>query len=246
MDSTSAGRATPLAGHLRSAGDDLQVVRRPAAVRVMVALEQQLFAEVLRVALADPGGYDVVVPCPALTDLPEHAAKHRPDVILLDIGAKGFDGLEVLRRLRQAVPRTAVLLLSASPPAELLLDAMAEGAAGYLSLEADMADVVTAVQTAAEGRVVLSGARLESLVRHLARRGPGAHPAGPGGRLTDRETEVLQLLVSGASTATIAQTLFISRHTTRTHVQNVLGKLGVHSRLEAAAYAVRHGLVPPA
>lgn len=212
----------------------------------MVALEQQLFAEVLRVALTDRGGYNVVGTCTSLPDLRAAAERYQPDVVLLDVESTRCDGLAVLRDLRAALPRVAVLILSAAADPDLLSEVMTSGAAGFLSLEADMADVISAVRSAADGQVVLSGRRLEALVRHLARRAAPTPPSGPGGRLTDREAEVLLLLAEGASTPVIASSLFISAHTARTHVQNVLVKLGVHSRLEAAAYAVRNGLVPPA
>ena len=99
---------------------------------------------------------------------------------------------------------------------------------------------------AADGQVVLSGRRLEALVRHLSQRCAPLTANGPGGPLTERECEVLHLLAAGASTPSIAEGMLISPHTARTHVQNVLVKLGVHSRLEAAAYAVRNNLLTSA
>jgi two-component system NarL family response regulator len=164
----------------------------------------------------------------------------------MDVSSETHDGVAVLREVREAAPRTAVLVLSAEQDAPVLSDVMTAGAAGFLSFQADMSSVIDAVRAASEGQVVLSGRRLEALVRHLTQRAAPSSPSGPGGRLTEREAEVLKLLASGASTTAIAKSLFISAHTARTHVQNVLMKLGVHSRLEAAAYAVRHGLVPSA
>ncbi len=222
---------------------ELQVVQR--TTRALVALEQPLFAAVLRVALIDRGGYDVVGCSSDLTGLPDLAARCQPDVVLLDVEPQTCDPLDILRQLRERLPRCAVLALSAAPSPELLSQVMSAGAAGFLSFEADMTEVISAVADAAEGKVVLSGRRLDALVRHLAQRSAPRTTQGPGGRLTERETEVLCLLAQGASTPLIAKALFISTHTARTHVQNVLVKLGVHSRLEAAAYAVRHGLVPP-
>lgn len=224
--------------------DDLAVVERPA--RVLVALEQPLFAEVLRVALSHRGGYEVVGSCVSLGDLRAEVERCRPDVVLMDVSSETYDGVAVLREVREAAPRTAVLVLSAEQDAPVLSDVMTAGAAGFLSFQADMSSVIDAVRAASEGQVVLSGRRLEALVRHLTQRAAPSSPSGPGGRLTEREAEVLKLLASGASTTAIAKSLFISAHTARTHVQNVLMKLGVHSRLEAAAYAVRHGLVPSA
>lgn len=232
-----AGRVAPCVAH-----DHLVVKTR--TTRVMVALEQQLFAEVLRVALTDRGGYDVVNGGTSLADLRGAAERMRPDVVITAVESSRCDGLAALRELRAALPKIAVLVLDAVPSPQLLAEVMAVGAAGFLSLEADMAEVIRAVRQAADGQVVLSGRRLEELVRHLAQRSAPTAPSGPGGRLTEREHEVLLLLAGGASTPAIAASMYISPHTARTHVQNLLAKLGVHSRLEAATYAVRHGLVP--
>ncbi|HUR13673.1 MAG TPA: response regulator transcription factor [Mycobacteriales bacterium] len=211
-------------------------------IRAVVALEQPLFAEVLRIALTDRGGYDVVGACSSLSELRALAERCQADVILMDVESSTCDGLAVLRDLRQSLPSTAVLVLTAVSSPEMLAEAMTAGAAGCLSFESDMREVISAVRSAAQGQVVLSGRRLEALVRHLVQRTTVAPPSGPGGRLTTREVEVLRLLAGGASTSAIARELLISTHTARTHVQNVLVKLGVHSRLEAAAYAVRHGI----
>lgn len=211
-------------------------------IRVLVALEQQLFGEVLRVALAERGGYDVVS-CKTIEDIGAVAMLTQADVVLMDLESERAEGLAALRRVREASPSTAVLILSSSIGAELLSDVMRAGAAGFLSMEADMMEVINAVQSAADGQVVLSGRRLEALVRHLSDRAAPRPPAGPGGQLTPREHQVLVLLAQGTTTGDIATSLFVSTHTARTHVQNVLVKLGVHSRLEAAAFAVRHGLV---
>ncbi len=225
----------------RHGPDGLCVVDRPT--RALVAMEQSLFAEVLRVALTDRGGYDVVGTCTRLPDVPAAARQCRPDVVLMDVESTSCDGVAVLRELREALPRCAVLALSPSPSPELLSSVMSAGAAGFLSFESDVTEVISAVRAAADGQVVLSGRRLEALVRHLSQRSAPLVPSGPGGPLTEREAEVLRLLAGGASTVAIAATLFISPHTARTHVQNVLVKLGVHSRLEAAAYAVRNNLL---
>lgn len=240
---TSAASAQQTHDSSEVPDDHLVVVTRPT--RVLLALEQRLFAQVLRFALSDHGGYEVLPACSSLRELRGVVERERPDVVLMDVESETCDGLGVLRELRAAQPRVAVLILSAAPGPQLLSDVMTAGAAGFLSLEADMAEVISAVRSAAEGKVVLSGRRLEALVRHLAQQTTPTPPLGPGGRLTDRELDVLLLLAKGASTPEIATTLFISVHTARTHVQNLLVKLGVHSRLEAAVYAVRLGLAQP-
>ncbi len=223
---------------------DVVVVTRPT--RTLLAMEHPLFSAVMRVALTDRGGYDVVGTCTRLTELPAMAKRCRPDVVLMEVESVTCDGVAVLKDLLEILPQCAVLALSAAPGPDLLSRVMSAGAAGFLSFESDVTELLAAVQAAAQGQVVLSGRRLEALVRHLTQRSAPPTANGPGGPLTERECEVLQLLAAGASTPAIAESMLISPHTARTHVQNVLVKLGVHSRLEAAAYAASHHLLTTA
>ncbi len=214
---------------------------RTRPTRVLVAHETRLFADVLRVALSERTALEVLPSIPALADAVEVARRSRPDVIIMDLESRTADGLEVLKALRAALPDCFVLIVTSSVDAETLPAAMSAGASGYLTMDADMSDVVDAIRTTAAGQVVLSGSRLEALVRHLS--GQSRPVAASKGLLTDRERDVLVLLVDGQSTVSIAKHLGVSHNTARTHIQNVLTKLGVHSRLEAAARAVRERLV---
>jgi DNA-binding NarL/FixJ family response regulator len=215
--------------------------RPPGATRVLITHEVRLFAEVLRVALAERAGLDVLPSIPPLAQAVSAARQTRPQVILMDIEGRSADGLTTLHELREAVPDTSVLVLTSSVDPAMLTAAIGAGASGYLTMDAEMSEVVDAIRATAAGNVVLSARRLDVLVRQLARR---AENANRGDRLlTDREREVLRLLVEGKSTKTIASELVVSHNTARTHIQNVLTKLQVHSRLEAAARAVREQLV---
>jgi DNA-binding NarL/FixJ family response regulator len=213
----------------------------PGSTRVLITHEVRLFAEVLRVALAERAGLDVLPSIPSLAQSVSAARQTRPQVILMDIEGRTADGLATLRALREAVPEASVLVLTSSADPAMLTAAVGAGASGYLTMDAEMSEVVDAIRATAAGNVVLSARRLEVLVRQLGRR---TETANRGDRLlTEREREVLLRLVEGKSTKTIAEELVVSHNTARTHIQNVLTKLQVHSRLEAAARAVREQLV---
>lgn len=219
--------------------DLARVEARPT--RVLITHEIKLFAEVLRVALSERAGLEVLPTIPLLSQAVRVARQSRPQVILMDIEGRSADGLAVLTELRSAVPEAAVLVITSSVDAATLSAAVSAGASGYLTMETDMAEVVEAIRSIAAGKVVLSGRRLEALIRHLAQR--SATTKACDGLLTDREQDVLALLVAGLSTKAIADQLGVSQNTARTHIQNVLTKLNVHSRLEAAARALREHLV---
>jgi DNA-binding NarL/FixJ family response regulator len=211
------------------------------ATRVLLAHEVRLFAEVLRVALAERAGFEVLPTIVPLEQAVRAAKQARPQVVIMGLESRTANGLEVLRELRAALPETAVLVVTASADAASLSAAVSAGASGYLTMEAEMSDLVDAVRATAAGKVVLSGRRLEALVRHLAQRSRPRQ--GAEALLTERERDVLARLVEGKSTKAIAAELCVSHNTARTHIQNVLTKLGVHSRLEAAARAVKEQLI---
>ncbi|MEO3773480.1 response regulator transcription factor [Micromonospora sp. B9E7] len=177
------------------------------------------------------------------------AAAARPDVVVLDLQLPDISGVEVILGLRAALPDVRVLMLSASGEQQSVLDAVKAGAAGYLVKSTAPAEFLDAVRrTAAGGTVFTPG--LAGLVLGEYRRlaagpgqadpGGGAEPATP--RLTDRETEVLRLVAKGLSYKQIAQRLGLSHRTVQNHVQNTLGKLQLHNRVELTRYAIERGL----
>ena len=164
------------------------------------------------------------------------ARRERPDVILVDIGLPDQSGLVVGRRLLDEVPGTKVIALSAVDDRRTIEEALRLGFHGYLTKGIPAARFDRAIRSVMDAQVV------------VARVGGRAVDADPDAHLlathlTEREHEVLALLVEGASGPDIAARLGIRTNTVRTHVQSILTKLQVHSRLEAAAFAIRHGLV---
>jgi DNA-binding NarL/FixJ family response regulator len=162
-----------------------------------------------------------------------------PDVVLMDLQMPRMGGVEATAAITAGFPAVAVVVLTSFGEVERVHAALAAGAAGYLLKDADPAEVATAVRAAAAGEVHLDSAVARQLTRRLS--GP---PAGLGA-LTAREREVLTLVAQGHANRAVADRLGISERTARTHVSNVLAKLGLSSRTQAALLAVREGLISP-
>jgi DNA-binding NarL/FixJ family response regulator len=162
-----------------------------------------------------------------------------PDVVLMDLQMPRMDGVQATAAIVRAHPQVKVVVLTSFGEVERVHAALAAGAAGYVLKDADPAEVATAITAAAAGEVHLDSA----VARQLARR-MSAPQAGLTS-LTAREREILALVAQGHSNRDIADTLVISERTARTHVSNVLSKLQLSSRTQAALLAIREGLIPP-
>ena len=204
-------------------------------MKILLCDDHVLLAETLQTLLMS-AGHEVLVahdPDSAL----ELLAAERPDVCVLDIGFPDGDGLDALSRVPDRSPETRVLMLSASRSPELVRSAIDLGARGYLCKDVGAAAIVRAVERLVDGDIVLD----PQVAQVLARR-PRARPEDIEflmGFLTGREREVLRRIILGQGTQEMADEMHVSRSTARTHVQNVLRKLGVHSRLEAVAVVSR-------
>ena len=167
----------------------------------------------------------------------------RPDVVVLDLQLPDMSGVEVTRGLRAAYPPAGVLVLSASGEQQDVLDAVKAGALGYLLKTASRAELLDAVRRTAGGDAVFTPG-LAALVLGEFRR-LASVPAGKGTgapQLTERETQILRMVATGQSYKQIATRLTLSHRTVQNHVQNTLGKLHLHNRVELVRYAIEHGL----
>ena len=188
-------------------------------------------------------GYDVVATSGEGRQAVRIAAAARPDVVILDLQLPDVSGVEVINGLLEAVPGVRVLMLSASGEQQSVLDAVKAGASGYLLKSAAQAEFLDAVGRTAAGDTVFT-AGLAGLVlgefRRLAVEPPAADGMTP--KLTERETEVLRLVAKGVTYKEIAERLVLSHRTVQNHVQNTLGKLQLHNRVELTRYAIEQGL----
>jgi len=198
-----------------------------------------LFAEAIRSALNDAGMDAVAVVTSGRAAL-AYLEDDRPDVILLDLGLPDRSGLAVGREILEAWPDAKLMVLTALDDPKAVEEASRAGFRGYLTKDTPVSRFVSSIEAIVAGQEVFPH-RFAQAVRR-----PGSSDSVwlLISQLTPREREVLGLLVEGADGRTIAERLGISRNTVRTHVQSILTKLQVHSRLEAATLAVRHRVVP--
>jgi NarL family two-component system response regulator LiaR len=161
----------------------------------------------------------------------------RPDVVLMDMMMPGMDGVAATRAIRKRYPKTRVIALTSFQEGSLVQDALQSGAISYLLKDVGMEELADAIRAAHAGKVTLAPEAAKALAE------TAAQPADPGHDLTDREREVLALIVVGKSNVEIADELSVSLSTARFHVSTILSKLGATNRAEAAALAVKHGLI---
>jgi DNA-binding NarL/FixJ family response regulator len=212
-------------------------------IRVLLAEPQLLLREAVRVALSSAGDIDVVAEASDGVEAVAAARTAKPDVALIDIALPLRDGVETARMIAESVPWCRIVILGGKEDEALMMEALEAGASGYLTEEAALGDLVEAARAVFRGEALvpprLLATLLNKLIRHRRERDEAIILLS---RLTRRERQVLAMLARGADNRAIADALTISPDTARTHIQNLLGKLGVHSRLEAAAFAVRRGL----
>jgi DNA-binding NarL/FixJ family response regulator len=213
-------------------------------IRVLLADEQSLFRDAVKVVLSSDS--DLVVGGEAGDGIQAvaEAERVRPDVALLDASLPNCDGIRATQQISLRVPTCRVIVFSAQEDEQILVQALEAGASGYLSKGSALVDLIEATRAVHRGDALIPPRMLGALLKRLIhRRRERDEALKRMSKLTRREREVLALLSQGSDNDAIAQHLVISPETARTHIQNVLGKLGVHSRLEAAAFVTQNGLL---
>ncbi|HEX9123137.1 MAG TPA: response regulator transcription factor [Actinomycetota bacterium] len=210
------------------------------AIRILIVDDHMLFAEAIRTMLHEYGLHVLGIACSGSQAL-DMARRDAPDVALVDIGLPDKSGLIVGSELMVECPEAKIIALTALDDSQVVKEAVRLGFHGYLMKDASASQFISAIQAVIEGQAVFSH-RLGR--RAAADRTPAEREAALlAQQLSPRELEVLEHLADGASGRQIAAALHISPNTVRTHVQSILTKLQVHSRLQAVAFAVRHELV---
>lgn len=199
--------------------DDHDMVRRGLAVFLLAYDDLVLVGEAAN-------GAEALDKCAALG----------PDVVLMDLMMPVMDGIAATRAIRTRYPDTQVIALTSFSEEKLVENALQAGAIGYLFKNVSVDDLAAAIRAARAGQPTLAPEATRVLIQKATR------PASPGQDLTDREREVLKLLVEGRSNPEIAEQLSLSRSTVKTHVSHILEKLGASSRVEVVTLAIRHKL----
>ncbi len=211
---------------------------------MLIVDDHALFRRGLELVLAAEPDLEIVGEASDGLEAIELAAELLPDVVLMDVRMPGVGGIEATRRIRTAHPATRVMMLTVSEDDEDLFASVRAGATGYLLKEMSIDEVAGAVRAVARGQAVVTPSMASKLLGEfniLSRRVDAQHGSAP--RLTDREVEVLRLVAKGLSNKEIAAELVIAENTVKNHVRNILEKLQLKSRMEAALYAVREKLV---
>jgi two-component system nitrate/nitrite response regulator NarL len=207
-------------------------------VRVLLVEDHGMVAEAIGLAFDATKDLDVVATSQSVADGVIEAARHRPDVVVLDRRLPDGDGVAAMPRLRKAAPEARVLVLTGEASAAVAARVAEAGADGLMLKSSKLDDLATAVRRVADGEAVFDAGLLSLVPDNLT------GPTGPvGTTLTRREREALHLLAEGVSTGEMTVRLGVSYNTVRNHVQRILAKLGARSKLEAVAIARRGGLV---
>ncbi len=215
-----------------------------ARISVIIVDDHRAFGEALAVALDKEDDLEVIVVAVDGESAADEAEARQPDVVLVDLQMPGIDGLETSRRIRAVSKETAVVVLTGSDDELALGRAIQAGAHGFLRKTAAVQDLAEAVRAAHRGEPLNAHDEVEFALRRLRRlRARDDDIDQRFDRLTRRELQILQLLADGKAPDEIAAELEVSRNTLRTHIQNILMKLGVHSKLDAIVAAIRHGRV---
>lgn len=206
-------------------------------IRVLLVDDHAVVRGGLRFYLADADDIEIVGEAASGKEAIALVATLLPDIVVMDVMMPEMDGIAAMREVRELFPQVRVIALTSFAEGELVQRALQAGAIGYLLKDTQARELSAAIRTAVTGSPVLSDDATRALVRAL-----GAPPT-PGGDLSERELEVLRLLVDGLSNELIADKLFISRNTVRHHIHNILAKLNAVNRTEAVGLALKHNLV---
>nr|WP_223128277.1 response regulator transcription factor [Terrabacter sp. MAHUQ-38] len=225
-------------------------VKPSDAIRVLIVDDHALYRRGLQTVLAIEDGIEVVAEAADGVEAVERAEQALPDVIVMDVGMPKRGGIHACRLIKQRVPSARIIMLTGSDDDGDLFEALQAGASGYLLKQATE-EIADGIRNVFGGHSPLSPVMATKLIlefNQVSRRAeaPTTTPAIESARLTDRELEVLDHVARGRTNQQIAAELHISENTVRNHIRNILDKLHMHSRMEAALYAVRRQLIDPA
>ncbi|MBN1219854.1 MAG: response regulator transcription factor [Anaerolineae bacterium] len=219
-------------------------------IRVLIVDDHAMVRQGLRTFLTLSEGIEVVGEAANGLEAVEQARQYQPDIVLMDLVMPQLDGIEATRRIRALSPKTQVLALTSFIDDEKVFTAIEAGALGYLLKDVSPDDLVEAIKAAHRGEAQLHPEVTKKLMGQVIARAKQAEaaphqPSKAGAKdLTERELEVLRLIATGSSNREIAQTLTIAEKTVKTHVSNILSKLHLADRTQAAIYALQKGLGP--
>src|SRR5262249_20296615 len=236
LTSCKAGQAGILSERANTPDDGL-------SPRVLLVDDHDLFRTGLRNLLEEQGAH-IVGEADTGTDGLRKIRELAPEVVVMDLNMPGISGVEATRQMAMVAPLTRVLVLTISDQDADVMDAIVAGACGYLLKDASIAELIAGIRAAAAGESLVSPAIASKVLQRVRAAGPShADAEAIRSELSDREIQVLKLIANGKDNAQIAADLHISPKTVKNHISNILMKLQIENRIQAAVYAVRSGLV---
>jgi DNA-binding NarL/FixJ family response regulator len=216
-------------------------------IRVLLADDHSLFREGLAGILDGLPDFEVVGEANDGLEVVVKASELQPDLIIMDVSMPGCTGVEATQRIKELLPETTIVMLTVSDDNEQLFEAIKNGAQGYLLKSIRSRDLITMLRGAVRGEAAISptlGGRMLDEFRRMSQQ-PARELGEEMPVLTAREQDVLALVAGGATDMDIAEALCLSVHTVKSHMRNILAKLHLSHRHEAAQFALREGLIPP-
>src|ERR671923_704747 len=222
-------------------------VQHPAvthdAVRVLIVDDHDLFRAGLRQLLEEQERVHVVGEASGGAQAVQLVSESAPDVVVMDLNMPGMTGVEATRQISTLAPLTRVVVLTISDQDSDVMNAILAGACGYLMKDSSIQDLMQGIRAAAVGESLISPHIAAKVLQRIRAASVEAGGSVPRTELSERETEVLRLIANGKDNAEIAQELHISPKTVKNHISNILMKLQIENRIQAAVYAVRSGIV---
>ncbi|MBI4573994.1 MAG: response regulator transcription factor [candidate division NC10 bacterium] len=213
-------------------------------IRVLLVDDHALFRKGIASILAAERGFEVVGEAGDGLKAVERAKELMPDVILMDIFMPGANGLEATRRIKEGLPYVKIVMLTVSEEDQNLFEAIKSGAQGYLLKKIEPQELFAMLRGVVQGDAPISRAMAAKILGEFAHQArQAAAPPSPAANLSPREKEVLDLVTQGKSNKEIAAALAIAENTVKNHLKNILEKLHLENRVQAATYALREGLV---
>jgi len=210
-------------------------------ISVLLVDDHQVVRQGVRAFLDAMKDIEVVAEAESGEEAVRLSAEHVPDVVLMDLLMPGMDGVEATRKVKDVSPRTQVVVLTSYHQDEHIFPALQAGAISYILKDVDMVELAEAIRQAAQGQATLHPRVASRVIKEL--HGPRRDEMNPFVELTSRELDVLKLIADGLSNQDIAAQLFISHNTVKGHVSNILSKLHLADRTQAAVYAWKEGIV---
>ncbi len=216
-----------------------------AIIRLLLVDDHEVVRRGLQMLLENEADLNIVGEASAGGEALDLVKTLEPDVVIMDIALPDISGIEATRRIKEAHPNVAVVVLTIHEDQQYFFEMLQAGASGYVPKRAAPDDLITAIRAAHRGEMYIYPSLAKLLVSDFLSRSEEAETKETMNGLTPREQEVLSLLTDGKTNDEIANLLSISAHTVARHRENLMGKLGLHSRSELVKYAIRKGLIKP-